>query len=67
MDSDQSSNHAKLVIQKLLKQTQESSESDQNKKISTPEARVLCVTSGKGGTGKSILTYNIGFHFAQKG
>ncbi|MEE2912166.1 MAG: AAA family ATPase, partial [Candidatus Poribacteria bacterium] len=67
MYSDQSSNHTKRVIQKLLKQTQQSSESDQNKHFSTSRARVLCITSGKGGAGKSVLTYNIGFHFAQKG
>ena len=60
MYSDQSSNHTKRVIQKLLKQTQQSSESDQNKHFSTSRARVLCITSGKGGAGKSVLTYNIG-------
>ena len=67
MYSDQSSNHTKRVIQKLLKQTQQSSGSNQNKHFSTSRARVLCITSGKGGAGKSVLTYNIGFHFAQKG
>ena len=34
---------------------------------STPRPFVLCVTSGKGGTGKSVLTSNLAVHLAPSG
>ncbi len=59
--------NTKLVIQRLLKQTQQLSDSKERPAFSKPKARVICIASGKGGTGKSVLSYNIGFHYAQKG
>ncbi len=36
-------------------------------RASTPRPFILCVTSGKGGTGKSVLTSNLAVHLAASG